>query len=384
MSFRRISFLLMLALLALGVFPAGGQPQQPDVACYWRPSSLDKPWVGPDIPCLEEVTPAGTEGELTFTALAAAPDGTLYAARPLAGEVWALTDTDGDGLPETPALAVSGLTRPNGLAWFDDALYIAAGSEIAMLRAGELRLLVADLPAGAGLWTGGIAVGSRGEGEARIYVGTGAACDTCETDETGRGAVWSFALDGSDGKIEATGLRQPAALAFLDGELWVVDSAPASAFDQPWLDEINRLTPGADFGFPRCLGTAIGDCAGVTPPVFALPTGSTPLALAAYTSDILPAFTGSFLVALSGSTGQVELRGYTFAQASPATGALTVLIPQTTDQPGFTTTDELNYRTVGFYPARPYGVAVSGLGWVYLSLSNGRILAIRPQSEIVN
>ena len=85
MNFRRFAHLVFAALLVAVVIPAQGQPQQPDVPCYWRPTSLDKPWIGPDIPCLEEVVPAGLDGELAFTSLAAAPDGTLYAARPLAG-----------------------------------------------------------------------------------------------------------------------------------------------------------------------------------------------------------------------------------------------------------------------------------------------------------
>jgi len=386
MNVRRSTILLILALLATGVAPTLGQPQQPDVPCYWRPTSLDKPWIGPDIPCLEEAVPAGTDGELAFTALAVALDGTLYAARPLAGEVWAFTDGDGDGLPETPRLLAGGLTLPNAL-YADrqgNVLYVAGGPHIYRITPdGDATVLVDDLSAGPGYWTGGIAVGALNGGEPRIYVATGAACDTCETGDTGRGAVWSFALDGSDGRIEATGFRQPADLAMLDGELWVVDSAPASEFGEPDLDEINRVTPGADFGFPRCLGVDTGDCAGTTPPLFQLPTGSTPLGLTGYTSGVIPSFTNSLLVALAGSTGQVALQGYTFAHANPATGEVTILMPQTNDRPGFDTTDELNYRTVGFYPARPYDVAVSPLGWVYISLSNGRILVIRPQSEVV-
>lgn len=384
MNFRRISFLLILMPLALGVVPALGQPQQPEVPCYWRPTSLDKPWIGPDIPCLEEVTPAGTDGELAFTSLAAAPDGTLYAARPLAGEVWAITDTDGDGLPDTPRLWANGLTLPNALYWDsqDSVLYVAGGPHIYRIEDGVVTTLVDDLPAGPGYWTGGLTKAVLDGGTARLFVGTGAACDSCETGDTGRGAVWSFALDGSDGRIEAMGFRQPADLTFADSSVWVLDSAPSRMFDTPNLDEVNRLVPGGDFGFPRCFGIDTRpECAETIPPTVALPTGSTPLGLAAYASDVIPAFTHSLLVALAGSAGQVELRGYTMAQANPDTGAVNVLIPQTSDQPGFTTTDEINYRTVGFYPARPYDVVDSPLGWVYMSLSNGRILAIRPQSE---
>lgn len=384
-----LKFGLCALILALLLPPALLLAQeQPDVPCYYRPAALDKPWLSPDLPCLEEVTPAGEGGELAFTALAVGPDGTLYAARPLAGEVWALRDADGDGLPETPRLLVDGLTLPNALTWFEGSLYVAGGPHIYRVTEGVVTVLVDDLPAGPGYWTGGIALGAPDGDDVRIYAGTGAACDSCETGETGRGAIWSFALDGSGGRIEATGFRQPAALTFADGTLWAVDSAPAAQFDTPLLDEVNRVVPGADYGFPRCFGMdARAECSETEPPRVVLPTGSTPLGIAAYTGDEIDALSGSLLLALAGSNGRVELRGYALAAARPdESDAVTVLMPAVGADSPFAslTTDELNYRTVGFYPARVYGVAVHPrLGWVYMSLSGGRILAIRPQSEVV-
>jgi glucose/arabinose dehydrogenase len=376
---------MLPVLLLLLVTPVFGQPQQPDVPCYWRPSTLDKPWIGPQLPCLEEVVPAGDNGELAFTSLAVADDGTLYAARPLAGEVWALADNDGDGLPDTPRLLAGGLTLPNALDWYEGALYVAGGPHVYRIDAdGAVAILVDDLPSGPGYWTGGLLVATSPGGPV-IFVGTGAACDTCETGDTGRGAVWSFALDGSDARLEATGFRQPADITQMGGEIWVVDSAPDSMFGAPMLDEVNALIPDRDYGFPRCFGKdERPECAGTEPPRIVLPTGSTPLGLNAYPSDTISSLTGSLLVALAGSTGQFELRGYALMQVDTNTGETTVLMPATgSPAPGFETTDDMNYRTVGFYPARPYDVSVSPLGWVYLSLSNGRILAIRPQSEIV-
>lgn len=374
---------LVIAALLTGLLPVTAQ-EQPDVPCYWRPTTLDKPWMALAQACLEEVIAASDGGELAFTALAPAPDGTLYAARPLTGEIYALRDSDGDGLPETPALAYRGLTRPNALVWYEGVLYAAGDANIYALLDGAATTLVADLPSGGGLWTGGLAVGVvDGEGP-RIYAGTGAACDHCAS-EHGRGAVWSYALDGGDGRLEATGLRQPADLAIHAGALWIVDSAAASRMDEPGLDEINRLQPGADFGFPACVGNGIGEnCAGATPPAAVLPTGSTPLGLASYSSSVIPELSGSLLVALSGSTGVYDLRGYALAAVRPNEAEpVTIVIPRSPGQDQPVAPDELNYRTVGFYPARLYDVAVNELGWVYISLSGGRILALRPQSEIV-
>lgn len=387
MNQHTLKYGLCALISALLLFAPALAQEQPDVPCYWRPTTLDKPWIGPGLPCLEEVISGADGGELAFTALAVAPDGTLYAARPLAGEIWALRDADGDGLPETPQLLADGLTLPNALSWFEGSLYVTGGPHIYRITDGAIMTLVNTLPAGPGYWTGGIALGALEDGE-RIYVGTGAACDSCETAELGRGAIWSFALDGSDGRIEAVGFRQPAALSFADGALWAVDSAPASQFDVPMLDEVNRVISGADYGFPRCFGAdARAECRETEPPLVLLPTGSTPLGMAAYAGTEIQPLSGSLLLALAGSNGRVELRGYALAAAWPdEADAFTVLMPATrTDNPfAAPTTDDLNYRTVGFYPARIYGVAAHPrLGWVYMSLSGGRILVIRPQSEVI-
>jgi len=132
--------------------------------------------------CLEEVINDPGAGQLAFTALAPAPDGTLYAARPLTGEVVALTDSDGDHLPDTPSVVAEGLTLPNGLAYHDGALYISGGSHIYRLHGSQLETLVDDLPSGGGFWTGGIAVADR------IYVAR-RACDFLRSRRPGRGAI---------------------------------------------------------------------------------------------------------------------------------------------------------------------------------------------------
>jgi glucose/arabinose dehydrogenase len=318
---------------------------------------------------------------MAFTALAVSPDNALYVTRPHAGMVLALEDTDGDYLPDSPRVVAEGLTLPNGLAYFGGALYISGGSHLYRLRDGEVETLVDDLPTGTGFWTGGVAVGA----DDRIYVATGAPCDDCAFDDGERGAVLSFDMDGGDRQIVATGLRQPADLTFFDGQLYVVDSARDGLFDTPDLDEINRVEPGLFFGFPYCVGAANtpdlpgGDCASATPPVVALPTGSTPVGITTYESDTIPELNGRLLVALYGSYNQVELRGYALTAVTPEDGAVRVIMPEDPAPSGFTV-DEMNYRGSGFYPHHPYDVTVNAWGWVYISMGGGRILAFRPES----
>src|SRR5262249_25564746 len=100
--------MLLFLLLTLGL--AVVHAQKPLPKCQDRPTWVDPPWVQGSDWCLERLVQDDSAGELSYTALAAAPDGTLYAARPYAGQVLALRDTDGDGLPETPQVVAEGLT----------------------------------------------------------------------------------------------------------------------------------------------------------------------------------------------------------------------------------------------------------------------------------
>ncbi len=355
--------------------------------CYLRLTMVSEPWVRVgDVACLEQVLHDASTGELGMTAIASAPDGSLYAARPLTGEVIRLIDGDGDGLPETPTIAARGLTLPNALTWHEGALYIAGGAHLVRLDADStLTVLVDDLPTGA-FWTGGVAVLNS-----RLYVAIGAACDSCPALISGeplaRGGILSFALDGTDRRIEAVGLRSPYGLTAYQGALYVSDSAADHLIDlpdHPNLDEINRVTPGADFGFPACVGMRVAvvesaACDATIAPIAILPTGSTPTAIVGYTGGLIPSFAGRLLVVLHGSRGRVDLRGYQVVAVAVETGAVMDVMPAKPDDSAASdfTVEAMNYRGSGFYPHRPIGLAVRADGWVYISVGGGRVLALR-------
>jgi glucose/arabinose dehydrogenase len=378
---RYLNFVVVLTIVIAGLPALATAPHPQTLPCGQRPTYLSQPWITLGLACLEEVVNDPAAGQLAFTALATAPDGTLYAARPLAGEVLAFKDTNGDGLPDTPDVIARGLTLPNGLDYHDGALYVAGGAHVYRLRdGGTLETLVRDLPAGGGFWTGGIAVSDR------IYVATGAPCDFCAPDDPARGAVLSYALDGSDRQIVVTGLRQPADLAFQGDDLYVVDSARSGLFDTPDLDELDRVVSGANFGFPYCVGARSTpdmpgfDCANAAAPIIALPTASNPIGMAAYRGDAIPSLQGKLLIALRGSYNDLSLRGYWIAIADPATGAVTSLMPTRPQMIAANdfTIEQMNYRGSGFFPQRPLDVAVTEQGWVYVSIGGGRIIALRP------
>lgn len=361
---------------------AGAVQAQTLPPCFERPAFVDPPQVDGQRWCLEEVIRDDSEGEFSFTALAAAPDGTLYAARPFGGQVLALTDTDANGLPDAPRVVADGLTLPNGLTYHGGALYISGGSHVYRLRDGELETLVDDIPTGPGFWTGGIAVADD-----RLYVAVGAPCDLCEPEDPARGAILSYDLNGGDRQIVATGLRQPGDVAFLNGVLWTTDTAPDALADVPDLDELNRVTLGAFFGWPYCVGSSHptdfpfnAGCSAASVPALTFPTHSTPIGLAAYTSDTFPDIQDTLLVVFTGSYNRAALSGFALAvvhidDAGDPTG-YEVIVPQEINKRA--TLETLNYRGSGVWPRRPLDVTVSPEGWIYLSVGGGRILVLRP------
>lgn len=378
---RHLLFSLICLLVTIAPAPARAQTL-PD--CADRPTVSDK-WVDFNRFCLEVIVDAPETGRLGYSALAFAPDGRLFATRPLTGELIALWDGDGDGLPESEQLVAEGLTQPNGLVFYGDTLYISGRAHIYRWRDGTLDVLVDDLPSGAGFWTGGLVIGP----DERIYVGTGAPCDLCVPEDHERGAIVSFALDGSDRQLVATGLRHPADVVFAGETLWTVDSASSQWDDLTDLDELNVVTPGADFGWPACVGAdntlvleGQTDCSEATAPAISLPTHSTPVGLAYYEGEALRGLEGRLLVVLQGSNNAAHMQGYALVAVHPNAPAepFALVIPgNPADYWEQFTLQQLNIRTSGIWPRRPLDVAISPDGWLALSVGDGLIFALRPQ-----
>lgn len=343
----------------------------------------DRPWMHPELPCLEQIAHDSSAGDFAFTGLALAEDGRLFAARPLTGEVLMFSDTDGEGAPDSPRPIAAGLDQPWSLAWHNGILYIRGARSVYTWTLDRIDVLADDLPlADTGFPGGGIAVTDDA-----IFLPIGAPCDFCPYEQADRGVI--LRLDRATGAqtISASGVRAGTDIVVEGDALWFTDAARSGLVGAAALDEINRLPIDAaptHFGFPDCVGLAQpdpaipgADCASTQAAAFSLPTGSDPVALAWYTSDAIPYLTGRLLVALGGRIDTVDLPGFALIAITPETGLIETLLPANASPEFAFSTRELNFRGSGFFPHRPQDVAVSADGWIYLS-SGGRILLIRP------
>ena len=152
-------------------------------------------------------------------------------------------------------------------------------------RLGEPETVLTGIPKG-GIHNGGrMAIGPDGF----LYVGTGETGDTSlaqDLDSLG-GKILRLTLDGRpapgnpfDSAVWSYGHRNVQGLAF-DGEgrLW------ASEFGQNTWDELNLITKGADYGWPRVEGS--GNVEGMTDPVVVWRTGdASPSGLAFWRGEL--------------------------------------------------------------------------------------------------
>ena len=349
--------------------------------------------------CPEDVVNDPGLEPLSFTALAAAPEGTLYATRPLAGLVMAIRDTDGDTLPDDMSVFAAGLTLPNGLAFHAGNLYVAGGPHIYRISPNdEVTTLVDDLPTGTGFPVAGLAIGA----DERLYVAVGAPCSNCEFADAERGAILSMNLDGSDRQVYASGFRNPADVAWYRDRLWTLDSAPPQA-ERNALDELNRLEAGGWYGFPYCLGADTPNldgargCRESIAPAMRFGAGAVPSSLAAYPYDLLPGTEDTLIVVLSGEPSQVDFVGYkvimiNFGDDGEPQGSTIIFpfayesgrqayIPYRGQALYWQQYIHLNELGFGIYPQQPLAVAISPEGWIYISITGGRIVALRPRFD---
>ena len=210
------------------------------------------------------------------------------------GRLWATSGVSGrdprDGVwyvppGGKPRLVAKGLFTALGLVWVGNRLYV---SHVAAPGNGQVSVLTGFTGHGftsrravvSGLKVGRHTVNTIVRGpNGRLFVGVGSPSDNRKP----AGHVLSFAPNGRDVVVEATGLRSAFGLAFHGAQLLVTDNARDDIQGAGPPDELNAFDPAGplvDFGFPGCYDQGGSACAGKQAPFVRFPAHSTPAGVA--------------------------------------------------------------------------------------------------------
>ena len=285
--------------------------------------------------------------------LAIGLNGTLFVSVPKEGKIYACTDADGDGTFEKQTTFIEGKDPkniPQGIQWHDGSLWYAQLNSIAKARDTngdgkadeDIEVLgEAQLPTGS---RGGHMWRALLIHKGRIYTHVGdqsnATDEPIEASE--RKKIWSFALDGSDKKLFASGLRNSEKLVIRPStdEIWGVDhdidlfatklEADKKA-GQPITDhnpaaELNHYVEGGFYGHPWVVGKnqpnlnfldnpkLVEYASKSTIPEWLMPAHCSANSLMFYTGDKIPHAHGDVFVAQKGGWNATKKVGYSISR----------------------------------------------------------------------
>ncbi|MGR9012804.1 MAG: PQQ-dependent sugar dehydrogenase [Gammaproteobacteria bacterium] len=261
--------------------------------------------------------------------LALGDNGVVFVGTGSEGAVYAVQDSNTDGIADRRYVIARSLYLPNGVAYKDDSLYVAEVNRI--IRFDHITQHLANPPKPVTVYDQFPSDQHHGwkylrfGPDNKLYTSVGAPCNVCEPAKAIYSSLVRLNVDGSDFEILARGIRssvgfdwQPKtnALFFTDnGRDYLGDDLPP--------DELNQWTiAGEHFGFPYCHGGVVPDpefangkkCRQFTAPMWKFKAHIAPLGLRFYQGKQFPTrFKNQLFVAEHGSWNRSEPHGYRVA-----------------------------------------------------------------------
>jgi glucose/arabinose dehydrogenase len=181
------------------------------------------------------------------------------AAAPAANRITLLRDADGDGVAEVRSAFLEGLNSPFGMALIGNELYVANTDALMRFpyKPGETKISapgtkIADLPGGPlnHHWTKGLIASADG---AKLYVSVGSNSNVAEhgmEHEKGRAAIWEFDVASGQGRVFASGLRNPVGMAWQGDTLWTSVNERDEIGSDLVPDYMTSVRDGGFYGWP--------------------------------------------------------------------------------------------------------------------------------------
>jgi glucose/arabinose dehydrogenase len=188
--------------------------------------------------------------------MAVAPNGDIFVAEIGANQVDVLRDPEHTGGAREREVFASGLTRPFGIAFHENYVYIGNTGNIVRFkydpktskRLGEAEKIL-DVPPGGGHFTRSVAFSKDGK---HLFVSVGSEGNIETDDPPMRAAITICDPDGKNARLYATGLRNPVGLAIepVTGKVWTAVNERDELGDDLPPDYLTSVKDGGFYGWP--------------------------------------------------------------------------------------------------------------------------------------
>mgnify|MGYP001367731873 CR=1 FL=1 len=272
------------------------------------------------------------------------PAGNLYLSLGMDNKVVMLPDRNKDGVADEVVTVADNLNAPQGLVFVDGKLLVANQDGVVRLEQNNGSWPATGVtPLIKGLATGyhtlkTIKLGPDGH----LYINVGSSCNVCNEDDPTRAAILRYSVEGKPaGALVTVGRHAPSAIwgrglrnsqgfawhpltgamyATNDGADMRSEKKGGKINDELPPEHLNKIEPGAHYGWPHCWGNqytdpnfpgADGFCATTQPPAITFTPHSAPLGITFLDKAAFPSeYKNDAIVALHGSWNRVEPSGY--------------------------------------------------------------------------
>jgi glucose/arabinose dehydrogenase len=261
--------------------------------------------------------------------LALGDNGVVFAGTGSEGKVYAVQDSNNDGVAEQRYIIASKLNMPNGVAYKDGSLYVADINRI--IRFDRITQQLANPPEFVEVYSQFPSDKHHGwkylrfGPDNKLYTAVGAPCNICNPDKDIYASLVRLNPDGSDVEIIARGIRNTVGFDWQPGTnaLFFSENGRDYLGDDSPPDELNQWSvKGEHFGYPYCHGGDIPDlqfaagktCRQFSAPVWKFRAHIAPLGIRFYQGKQFPVnFKNQLFVAEHGSWNRTEPQGYRVA-----------------------------------------------------------------------
>lgn len=335
--------------------------------------------------------------------MAFSPAGVLHVSDMSAGKVFALPDTNADGVADTMIVAATGFSGNHDVKFYKGAMYITEPTRIWKCTDPDAdgiydtKTIFIDgiSNQGGGHTTRTVVFDSINQ---KVYVSVGSSCNVCR--ETARAIIEEYDEDGTNRRVFATGIRNAVGMELhpVTNRLWANNNGSDQQGNEIPPEWIDLVRYNGFYGHPFAYGggvwfdftkggyqsllpiTAVDSAkvATLVHPAALIRAHSAPMSLAFLNPQSGTTLQHGFLTALRGSwntTDPNDFRGYNVIYGHLSSPQDTTVDYVADFCSGFIT-DTVNRVFWG----RPVGIAIDKKGKVYISSdeANRFILVLTP------